>query len=175
MTNPVHLRHLARSLDASADSLPQADALRCGTDISPDLDGAMANISWTLGTITNDLAVSYSRETKRPLPRNGALHATAISGCAAPLGNAVKHLGTAVDRLSSHHHILRPATATPIHAPEDLLVPLQRDISRARTAIRRAAKQLRENAALLHTATTPSHAVSDTASPSAVPRSGRAR
>ncbi|MEU3299735.1 hypothetical protein ABZ729_07920 [Streptomyces sp. NPDC006678] len=172
MINPIHLRHLARSLDASADRLPQADTLKCGTDISPDLDDTLVNITWTLGTITNELAVSYSCHTKQPLPRNGALHATAINGCAAPLGNATKHLSTAVDRLSAHHHILRPATATPFQAPENMLAPLQRDISLARTAIRKAAQQFRKNAALLDTATTPSHAVSDTAPRSAVPRSG---
>lgn len=175
MTNPVYLRDVAQSLDATADILPHADAVRNSVDFSSDLDDAITNISWALGNIANELTVSYSHDTKKPLPRNGAPHATAISGCAAPMGNAIKHLSTAVDRLSSHHHILRPATATPLQAPDDLLAPLERDISRARTAIRKAATQLRGNAALLETANTPFRSLSATTAPSAAPRPGHAR
>ncbi|WP_328486029.1 hypothetical protein [Streptomyces zaomyceticus] len=173
MTNPEGLRGLARMLDRSANGLPQAEDLRRGTDITPDLDESTSNVSWMLWQITNGLAVSYSRETRRPLPHDGALNAAAISGCASPLGTALKHLGSAADRISSHHHVLR-TPAAPIHVPEDLLVPLQRDISRARTAIRRAAKQLRENAALLQGAAISPLDLSGTVSPSVVPEAGQA-
>ncbi len=141
-------------LDRSANRLPQAEDLRRGTDITPGLDEVASNVSWTLWQITNELVVSYSRETRQPLPHDGALNAAAISGCAAPLGTALKHLGSAADRLSSHHHVLRPRATAPFQVPEDLLASLQRDISRARTAIRRAARRLRENAVRLQSAGT---------------------
>ncbi|WP_177204421.1 hypothetical protein [Streptomyces sp. CC53] len=172
MTNPESLRGLARMLDRSANGLPQAEDLRRGTDITPDLDDGTSNVSWMLWQITNELAVSYSRETSQPLPHDGALNAAAISGCAAPLGTALKHLGFAADRLSSHHHVLR-TQAAPIQVPEDLLVPLQRDISRARAAIRQAAKRLRENATLLQTAATSSLDVAGIVSPSVTPEAGQ--
>jgi hypothetical protein len=147
-TNPEYLRRLARRLERTAATLTEGSVADYALNVSREIEDTAVDISWTLGTITNDLVVSYSRDTKRPLAGNGAVLAAAASGCAAPLGNALKHLATAADRLSAPHAVHRSKNAA-VQVPEELVPPLRRDISRAGAAIRKCAKQFRENAALL--------------------------
>ncbi|MEV7242805.1 hypothetical protein AB0N92_16360 [Streptomyces sp. NPDC093248] len=143
-TNPGYLRAAARSLERFADQLPQSVAGGQGEAISDAIDAALAQITWELNCIADDLVTSFNGKGS-----DRDMHATAIRQCAAPLGLAHHYLAKAMDQISSHHHFFAPVTDAQIEAPKDLLLFLQQDIEHARTAIYVTANQFKTNASLL--------------------------
>ncbi|MER6271710.1 hypothetical protein [Streptomyces sp900105755] len=143
-TNPGYLRAAARSLERFADQLPQSVAGGQGEAISDAIDAALAQITWELNCIADDLVTSFNGKGS-----DRDMHATAIRQCAAPLGLAHHYLAKAMDQISSHHHFFAPVTDAKIEAPKDLLLFLQQDIEHARTAIYATANQFKTNASLL--------------------------
>ncbi|MFG2924233.1 hypothetical protein ACGFYA_22355 [Streptomyces sp. NPDC048305] len=154
-TNPACLRAAARSLENCADRLPQSVAGGQGEAISGEIDAALAQITWELNCIADDLVTSFNGKGS-----DRDMHATAMRQCAPPLGLAHHYLAKAMHHISSHHHFFAPVTDTQIEAPKDLLMSLQKDIEHARTAICATANQFRTNASLLG-----SHAVASTPPP----------
>ncbi|AQU70193.1 hypothetical protein [Streptomyces niveus] len=143
-TNPDYLRAAARSLEWSADHLPQSVAKGQGEAISNAIGAALVQITWESGCLANDLVTSFNGKGD-----NRDMHATAIRRCASPLGLAHHYLAKAMDQISSHHHFFTPATDAQIEAPESLLPVLQQNIEHARTAIYATANQFKTNASLL--------------------------
>ncbi|MGV9401680.1 hypothetical protein [Streptomyces sp. NPDC003667] len=143
-TNPGYLRAAARSLERFADQLPQSVAGGQGEAISDAIDAALAQITWELNCIADDLVTSFNGKGS-----DRDMHATATRQCAAPLGLAHHYLAKAMDQISSHHHFFAPVPDAQIEAPTDLLLFLQQDIEHARTAIYATANQFKTNASLL--------------------------
>lgn len=152
-TNPDYLRGAARSLERSADQLPQSVTAGQGEAISEAIGAALADINWGLSCLADDLVTSFNGKGS-----DRDMHATAIRQCAAPLGLAHHYLAKAMDQISSHHRFFAPATDAQIEAPDDLLPVLQQNIEHARIAIYATASQFMTNASLLgsnSTASTP--------------------
>ncbi|MEU9189217.1 hypothetical protein AB0D14_32675 [Streptomyces sp. NPDC048484] len=154
-TNPDCLRASARSLERSADQLPQSVTGGQGEAISNAIDAALAHITWESHCITDDLATSFNGKGG-----DRDMHATAVRQCAAPLGLAHHYLARAMDHISSHHQFFARPTDAQTEAPEDLLLFLQQDIDHARTAIYATANQFKTNASLLG-----SHPIASTPTP----------
>lgn len=143
-TNPDYCRSTARSLERVADQLPHSVAEGQGELISDAIDAALTHATWELGCIAGDLVSSFNGKGD-----DHPVLATAIRGCAAPLGLAQLHLTQAMDQISAHHQIFAPTTDPQVKAPKGLLSALQEDIDHARTAIYAAANQFKINASLL--------------------------
>ncbi|MFJ6898153.1 hypothetical protein [Streptomyces hokutonensis] len=143
-TNPDYLRASARSLERSADQLPQSVTAGQGEAISDAINAALVQITWESNCIADDLVTSFNGKGS-----DRATHATAIRQCAAPLGLAQHYLAKAMDQISSHHRFFASPTDAETEAPKDLLRSLQQDIDHARTAICATANQFKINASLL--------------------------
>ncbi|GGS92935.1 hypothetical protein GCM10010254_11070 [Streptomyces chromofuscus] len=184
ITRPDYFLQLARSLDRIFDDLPQAELLRRGDDISPLIHTVVSDLSYVLTEISEELATSNRHESEAPSAYSRAERSgtAALTQCAIPLGAALAHLGQVIDRLGFlHENTRQSATGPRTPAPGDMQLVLQGHLDQAGTTLRTAAQQLRSKATQLsrphpaRTATVPSHTVSDTVSPSAAPKSGRAR
>ncbi|MFF5491341.1 hypothetical protein [Streptomyces virginiae] len=148
ITSPDYFLQLARSLDRVFDDVPQAEHLRRGDDITPDIHTVVGDIGVILTEICEELATSNRHESEN---LTGYSHAerfgtAALAQCATPLGTALAHLSQVVDRLGFLHENIRHSSTGRTPPPSDVRLVIQEHLDQASTALRTAAQQLRGKA-----------------------------